>query len=122
MVTREFNAHLSSRDEPVQTHIVANDSEKNGVHSCTPSSMLSDPKALEQLMSITSDRFSIQFMGSQHPSMQEVLSSFLERAGKRGGYVQILGSGPEPMSSDLRKAVAGVDTAEDVRFYWDLRE
>lgn len=122
MVTREFNAHLSGRDEPVQTHIVANDPEKNGVHSSTPSSMLSDPKALEELMSITSDRFSIQFMGSQHPSMQEVLSSFLERAGKRGGYVQVLGSGPEPMGSDLRKAVAGVDTSEDLRFYWDSRE
>lgn len=122
IVTREFNAHLSGQDEPVKTQIIANDPEKTGTGSSTPSSMLSNPKALEDLMRVDNERFCIKFLGNQHPSMQEVLSSFLDRATKRGGYMQVIGSGPEPMGSDLRAAIAGMESKDELRFYWDSRE
>lgn len=54
--------------------------------------------------------------------MPTVVTSFMERANKRGGYIQIVGSGPESMGSDLRAAISTVEEKDGLDFYWDSRE
>lgn len=70
----------------------------------------------------TQSRFSIASLGDHHPSVQEHLADFMERASICGGAVEIVGSGPEAMGSDLRAAAAAVDTREMFDCYWDSRD
>jgi ferric-chelate reductase len=71
-------------------------------------------------------RFSIDFLSNHHPDLSEIVAKFRERAAGAGGIeddAEIVGSGPEDMGADLRKAAAagnGVSIGE--RFHWDARE
>jgi len=78
--------------------------------------------ALQQLLAIDQPRFGVYFLGEKHPNMQEIVASFMDRASVAGGCIQVLGSGPEAMGSDLRHAVAQVEESEGLDFYWDSRE
>ncbi|KAK3670897.1 hypothetical protein LTR78_009175 [Recurvomyces mirabilis] len=80
---------------------------------------LSD-KSLRTLLT-PSTHFSIGFLDGRHPSMPEIVHDFVERASSVGGTIEILSSGPEEMGSDLRSAVASVESRDDVGFYWDSR-
>jgi len=77
--------------------------------------------ALQEMLT-EEGRFSVEFLAHRHPSMREVLESFLDRSQAVGGAVEIVGSGPEGMSSDLRAAVAEVKGTEGLNYYWDSRE
>lgn len=54
--------------------------------------------------------------------MSIIVDTFMERANKRGGYIQVFGSGPDSMDSDVRKAVSNVEEKDGLKFYWDSRE
>lgn len=86
------------------------------------SSGSTEGEALEELMQQCCRRFKVLFLGDHHPSVEEVVSEFFERADINGGNVEVVGSGPEGLGSDLRDAVARVKTREAVRCYWDSRE
>jgi len=64
---------------------------------------------------------SVSFLGGRHPAIGEVVGSFVERAAMVGGNVEVVGSGPEAMGSDVRSAVAGLPVETDVSCYWDSR-
>nr|OQO31085.1 hypothetical protein B0A51_01652 [Rachicladosporium sp. CCFEE 5018] len=124
-VTRESTAHLAPCCDikPMSGRSRAIDSEKTSSQSSSlTASELSSGAVLQALLAIDQPRFSVDFMPDEHPSMQAVVEDFTERAATRGGDVQILGSGPESMGSDLRAAVAVIRTSEEVDFYWDSRE
>ncbi|KAK6421430.1 hypothetical protein LTR95_016803 [Oleoguttula sp. CCFEE 5521] len=126
-VTRESTAHLAPCCDvkPVSGKAKLIDSEKTSSQSSSLTvSELSSGAVLQALLTVDQTRFSLDFMPNEHPSMQMVVNDFVERAAVRGGDIQILGSGPESMGSDLRAAVAGINgnTDEEVDFYWDSRE
>lgn len=77
---------------------------------------------LDELMQQCCQRFRVGFLGDHHPSVEEVVNDFFERASTNGGNVEIVGSGPEGLGSDLRRAVARVQTKEVVDCYWDSRD
>ncbi|TKA24068.1 hypothetical protein B0A50_06959 [Salinomyces thailandicus] len=80
-------------------------------------------KRLEQLLCET-PRFSVMWLGDRHPDSSEVLEEFYERVGlSGGGKVEVLGSGPEGLSGDLRARVSRwkATRGEKVEFYWDSR-
>ncbi|KAK0365990.1 hypothetical protein LTR91_023600 [Friedmanniomyces endolithicus] len=64
---------------------------------------------------------SVSFLGGRHPAIAEVVGSFVERAAMVGGNVEVVGSGPEAIGSDMRSAVAGLPVETDVSCYWDSR-
>ncbi|KAK1817032.1 hypothetical protein LTR12_008521 [Friedmanniomyces endolithicus] len=64
---------------------------------------------------------SVSFLGGRHPAIAEVVGSFVERAAMVGGNVEVVGSGPEAMGSDVRSAVAGLPVETDLSCYWDSR-
>jgi len=66
-------------------------------------------------------RCSVSFLGGRHPEIAGVIGSFVERAAMVGGSVEVVGSGPEAMGSDVRSAVAGLPVETDVSCYWDSR-
>ncbi|OQN99658.1 hypothetical protein B0A48_14800 [Cryoendolithus antarcticus] len=124
-VTRESTAHLAPCCDvkPVSGKAKVIESEKLSSQSSSSTvSELTSGAILQALLAIDQPRFSVDFMPDEHPSMQAVVEDFTERAATRGGDVQILGSGPESMGSDLRAAVAVIRTSEEVHFYWDSRE
>ena len=77
---------------------------------------------MQDLLAMGQERFHVEMMGGQHPAMETVVASFMERANARGGSIQVVGSGPESMGSDLRAAISEVDTNESLNIYWDSRE
>jgi NAD(P)H-flavin reductase len=77
---------------------------------------------LENLLADGHERFSVTCLRDHHPSMLEVVNNFVERSESVGGNVAVVGSGPEEMGSDLRSAIAAIQTKEHVDFYWDSRE
>lgn len=118
-VTREQRENLDLSDTaPVNTTVVTHDPEKTGNSS---SSSLSNYKSLQGLLLKDHERFSMEYVG-QHPSMSTIVESFMERVIKRGGYIQVFGSGPDSMDSDVRKAVSSVEEKDGLKFYWDSRE
>ncbi|KAK0267844.1 hypothetical protein LTR35_016018 [Friedmanniomyces endolithicus] len=66
-------------------------------------------------------RCSVSFLGGRHPAIAGVIGSFVERVAMVGGSVEVVGSGPEAMGSDVRSAVAGLPIETDVSCYWDSR-
>jgi ferric-chelate reductase len=104
--------------------------EKSPSHTTTTTIPPSNPK--ERLLSSlipppsqdSASRFSITYLSHQHPSLPSIVSDFRERcSGNEGVAAEIIGSGPEDMGRDLRRAVAegeGVGFGE--RFHWDGRE
>ncbi|KAK0268575.1 hypothetical protein LTR35_015462 [Friedmanniomyces endolithicus] len=64
---------------------------------------------------------SVSFLGGRHPAIAEVVGDFVERAAMVGGNVEVVGSGPETMGSDVRSAVAELSVDTDVSCYWDSR-
>jgi NAD(P)H-flavin reductase len=77
---------------------------------------------LDNLLADGHERFSVTCLRDHHPSMLEVVNSFVGRSESVGGNVAIVGSGPEEMGADLRSAVAAIPTKEHVDFYWDSRK
>lgn len=77
---------------------------------------------LEDLMTANSSRFRVRFLEDHHPNVEEIVADFRERASNLGGPVEVIGSGPEAMGSDLRSAVAKVEHSDGLSFYWDSRE
>ena len=75
-----------------------------------------------ELLKISNPRFSITFLRDHHPSIAEVVDEFMERSVNNGGSVEVVGSGPEELGSDLRSAVANIKKSEAIDFYWDSRE
>ncbi|KAF2717813.1 putative FRE ferric reductase-like transmembrane component [Polychaeton citri CBS 116435] len=66
--------------------------------------------------------YSIQYLGNHHPCISDIVTAFLDRQSASGGSMEVVGSGPAAMGSDLRDAVAGVPETEGLSFYWDSRE
>ncbi|KAK3650576.1 hypothetical protein LTR56_006281 [Elasticomyces elasticus] len=94
-----------------------NASEKMLEHATSSSSL--DSEADELLGS--TGIYNVSFLGGRHPSIAEVVGDFVERAGIVGGSLEIVGSGPEGMGSDMRSAVALLPASIDVSCYWDSR-
>ena len=86
------------------------------------SSGSTEGEALDDLMQQCCQRFKVLFLGDHHPTMDEILGDFVERAVDNGGNVEVVGSGPEGLGSDLRRAAAGLKTSDAVEFYWDSRD
>ena len=76
---------------------------------------------MSDLLKSSSSRFCITFLDDHHPSIAEIVNEFMERATDNGGNVDIVGSGPEQLGSDLRVAVADIRSSEVVEVYWDSR-
>jgi NAD(P)H-flavin reductase len=121
-VTRESSAHLAPCcNKPLKTTVTSQEKEA-GSSVISSSSEISSQSMLQELLALNQERFNVNFLGNSHPSMKEIVKSFIERAATRGGDMQILGSGPEAMGSDLRAAVAKIEESEGCDFYWDSRE
>lgn len=86
------------------------------------SSGSTEGEALDELMQQCCQRFRVLFLGDHHPSVEQMVNEFAERAGDHGGSVEIVGSGPEGLGSDLRRAVAEIRTNEPLSCYWDSRD
>jgi ferric-chelate reductase len=110
-VTRENSPHLTG-------------SVEKGIDNNTSSEISSSSSAteLDKLLTADNERFTVRFLGDHHPVVSEVVSGSMERSESVGGNIEIVGSGPEAMGSDLRSAVSTLRTEEDVSFYWDSRE
>jgi hypothetical protein len=125
-VTREDTPHIPfCCNRPSKQPQSKQDPEKGPstfVADSSSSSELSNRATLQELLAIDQDRFSVELLGSHHPTMPTVVTSFMERANKRGGYIQVVGSGPDSMGSDLRTAISQVEEKDGLDFYWDSRE
>ncbi|KAI7718163.1 hypothetical protein KC353_g3989 [Hortaea werneckii] len=86
----------------------------------TAESFSSTGSELKELLQ-EEERFSVAFLGDQHPSTADVFDDFVERARNVGGAMEVLGSGPESMSSDLRSEISRMKDRESIDFYWDSR-
>ncbi len=64
----------------------------------------------------------MHFIVDHHPSIPEIMASFVEMTECNGGCISIVGSGPETMGSDMRSAVAGISLDEPLSFYRDSRD
>ncbi|KAK4506960.1 hypothetical protein PRZ48_000693 [Zasmidium cellare] len=78
--------------------------------------------SLDNLLSFNHPRYQVHFLKDHHPSIEHIMGDFRDRTMDVGGVVEIVGSGPEAMGSDLRGAVAKVQEGEGLKFYWDSRE
>ncbi|KAK0948933.1 hypothetical protein LTS01_025927, partial [Friedmanniomyces endolithicus] len=87
-------------------------------HAVSTSSAETD---LDELMGNTGN-YSIAFLDGRHPSVEEIVGDFVERASTVGGSAEVVSSGPESMGSDLRSAVALVQHRLDASCYWDSRD
>lgn len=113
-VTREQKEGFeSSSVAKINKTVITNDPEKTA--TSRPSSLF-NYKSLQVLLLKDHERFSIEYVG-QHPSMSTIVDTFMGRANKRGGYIQVIGSGPESMDSDVRKAVSNVEEKDGLKFY-----
>lgn len=90
--------------------------------SASSSSLSSNGTGLEGLLVTDNSRWNVAFLGDHHPATSQVVADFMDRASIQRGNVEIVGSGPEEMGSDLRSAVSKITTREAVGFYWDSRE
>ncbi|KAK4550603.1 hypothetical protein LTR36_000182 [Oleoguttula mirabilis] len=106
--------------EPHQGFGLDNEAEKGGV-SRAASTASSDHAILESLLVQDIAGFSVSFLGDHHPAMAEIVDDFVDRSETVGGTMEIVGSGPEAMGSDLRSAVSNVRVAENLNFHWDSR-
>lgn len=101
------------------------DTEKqiqNEARSKQVSSSACSSASQESLSLLTEEnRFQISYLGDHHPSISDVVNDFMERSEAMGGNIEIVGSGPESMGSDLRSSVAKAKSGERVGFYWDSR-
>jgi predicted ferric reductase len=129
-VTREDTPHIPfccnrPGKQPQQQQNADPEKGPNANISPTSSSSESDVSnraTLQELLAIDQERFHVELLGSHHPTMPTVVTSFMERASKRGGFIQVVGSGPESMGSDLRTAISQVEEKDGLDFYWDSRE
>lgn len=123
-VTREDQPHIPiCCNRPSKQPQRREDPEKGAsANVSSGSSEISNRATLQELLAVDHERFHVELLGSHHPTMPTVVSSFMERANKRGGYIQIVGSGPDAMGSDLRTAISKVEEKDGLDFYWDSRE
>jgi ferric-chelate reductase len=125
-VTREDTPHIPiCCNRPEKQPKENADPEKGpstNISSTSSESEMSARATLQELLAIDQERFHVELLGSHHPTMPTVVTSFMERANKRGGYIQVVGSGPESMGSDLRAAISTVEEKDGLDFYWDSRE
>ena len=116
-ITRES---MAASDATLKANALDEKDLDKGAVELSTSSMGSG--VLSDLLDRCCERFTLLFLGDHHPSVAEVVDDFMERAGNNGGNVEILGSGPEGIGSDMRTAVSKIKTRETVGFYWDSRE
>jgi predicted ferric reductase len=125
-VTREDTPHIPfCCNKPVKQPQENIDPEKGpntNISSTSSSTEISNRATLQELLAIDQERFHVELLGSHHPTMPMVVESFMERASMRGGFIQVVGSGPESMGSDLRTAISQVEEKDGLDFYWDSRE
>ncbi|KAK8245713.1 ferric-chelate reductase-like protein [Phyllosticta capitalensis] len=93
----------------------------------TSSQVLS--KSVEEVLAPQAG-FEVEWLADHHPSSQEVLGAFVERAAAQGGRCQVVASGPAGLGTDLRSAVAERcdagrvwrgDESADLELIWDNR-
>lgn len=121
---------------------IADDNEKpksSNIKSPLTSSLSNhSDTSLEDLLAATSSsnkdnkddnnnnpRFQVHWLQDHHPSVADLVLDFSERAKECGGGIEVVGSGPEAMGSDLRAAVAKIQMGregEGLNLYWDSRE
>jgi ferric-chelate reductase len=126
-VTREDTPHIPiccnrPGKQPQQENADPEKGPSANISSTSSETEMSNRATLQELLAIDQERFNVELLGSHHPTMPTVVTSFMERANKRGGYIQIVGSGPESMGSDLRAAISTVEEKDGLDFYWDSRE
>lgn len=80
-----------------------------------------DSSATEELLQ-DEPRFSVTYLADHHPAVGELFDDFVERARTAGGGMEVLGSGPEGISSDLRSEISQMKDKEPIDFYWDSRD
>ena len=68
------------------------------------------------------DGFTVTYLGDRHPTITDIVNEFVERSQIVGGAMEVVGSGPGTMGSDLRGAVAQITSKESIDVYWDSRE
>ena len=110
----------SKEKQPVREESVKEkgDGIKTSVSSLSGRSDVS----LDDLLASNDPRFQVHWLKDHHPSVAELVLDFVERAKDVGGGMEIVGSGPEAMGSDLRAAVAKINDSEGLSLYWDSRE
>ncbi|USW48599.1 Putative ferric reductase, NAD binding domain, ferric reductase transmembrane component-like protein [Septoria linicola] len=96
-----------------------NDGIKTSVSSLSGRSSII---SLDDLLASSGPRFQVHWLKDHHPSIAELVLDFTERAKDFGGGLEVVGSGPEAMGSDLRAACSKVVVREDLKLYWDSRE
>ena len=79
-------------------------------------------QSLYDMFDTTNGRCSLTFLNGHHPSIAEMVDEFVDRASSVGGNLEIIGSGPETMGVDVRRAVARISYEDGVNYYWDSRE
>ena len=108
-VTRESRAASIPRE-----HGYKESASESSSESCSS-------RGLDNLLEKTSPAFSITFLSDHRPSIAEVVDDFMDRSASNGDNVEIVGSRPEELGSDLRSAVANIKSTGAVDFYWDSR-
>ncbi|KAF2212198.1 hypothetical protein CERZMDRAFT_67873 [Cercospora zeae-maydis SCOH1-5] len=114
-VTRDISTSISSSLSGRPPSSPSNPSTSSNSHSTS---------SLNDLLSSTDARFRVHWLKDHHPDVDDIVTDFVDRVKEiRGGALEILGSGPEAMGSDLRSAVAKAARREKekVGFYWDSR-
>lgn len=130
-VTREASSSVTPssaekvKDVPAVTVSCARDSEKAARSSAAGLSL-----SLGDLVASVPG-FEVMYLGGRHPSIENLVAEFEERADVAGGASQVVGSGPEAIGTELRDAAAKRnrpgkvwegDEEGSMGMYWDSRE
>lgn len=97
--------------------------EKNKSAATALVSPISSSISISDLLRFKHPRFQVSFLQDHHPSVADIVTDFRQKTFSFGsGGIEMVGSGPEAMGSDLRAAVAGLEEeADGIRCYWDSR-
>lgn len=119
-VTRDVK-HTIKGKEKLSSDESNEKTKESGIETSVSSLSGRSTLSLDELLSSTDSRFRVHWLKDHHPSVAELVLDFVERAKDIGGGLEVVGSGPEAMGSDLRAAVARANVSEAVNFYWDAR-
>jgi NAD(P)H-flavin reductase len=131
-----LNIHIYISQEEKQnllsdplTAVDFNLSEKIG-HNENTSQPSNSGSSITSSMDKADSNFEITYLGSQHPSLHDIINGFLESRAHTGYRTRVIASGPAGMGHDLRAAVAVVNNGTrvwngernfDVELEWDNR-
>ena len=123
-VTQE---HGSNSTATLQTHLLSEDRAREiGVEPLTEAFSFSS--RLEK--DLENPKLKITYLNARHPSLQDVVSRFIETRSSFDYRTRVIASGPASMGYDLRAAVARLNDGEkvwkgdrrfDVDLHWDDR-